>query len=199
MTDTARDILDVDTSSTEGLDDLFTLAQPLRNGEPLNTQPFQSENATLASGLSFKEACDFYHLKPTALRSRIKTGKVSAVKVDGPNGPEWRIYPEALVTPSRNPGDITAEPSRGPGDTVAQVFRDPIDSRLFDMIDDLQLKLEQANRQLQAANFRVGYLENQVSERHNDIIDLTSKIKLLTDSQHKTTWWQLFKAFFVKQ
>ncbi len=209
MSDTARDILDVETSSTEGLDDLFASAQPLRNSEPLDPQPFQSEGATLASGLSFKEACDFYNLKPTALRSRIKTGKVSAEKVDGPNGPEWRIYPEALVTPlrdpsvgnaqpSRHPDGTVAEPLRHPDDTATQPFRDPIDSRLFDMIDDLQAKLEQANRQLQAANFRVGYLENQVSERHNDIIDLTSTIKLLTDNQQKPSWWQRFKAFFVK-
>lgn len=220
MSDTARDILDVEDSYTEGLDDFFgeaepsrngntVLSQPSRNSDAVSAQPFPSESATLASGLSFKEACDFYRLKPTALRSRIKTGKVFAEKVNGTNGPEWRIYPQALVTPLRDPGDTVAEPlrdpavavvepSRDPGDTVAEPLRDPLDSRLLDMIDTLQSKLEQANRQLQAANFRVGYLENQVSERHNDIVELTSTIKLLTDSQPKPTFWQLLKAFFVK-
>lgn len=199
MSDTARDILDVETSSTEGLDDLFATVQPSRNGEPVLAQPSHSEGATLASGLSFKDACDFYNLKPTALRSRIKTGKVSAEKVNGPNGPEWRIYPRALVTPLRNPSVVEAQSSRDRGDTVAEPLRDSIDSRLLDMVGDLQAKLDKANQELQAANFRVGYLENQVSERQNDIIDLTSTIKLLTDSQHKTSWWQRFKAFFVKQ
>lgn len=198
MSDTARDVLDLEPSSVEGLDDFFAAVEPLREGVPPLAQPSRSGGATVAPGLSFKEACDFYNLKPTALRSRIKTGKVSADKVNGPNGPEWRIYPKALATPLRNPSVVDPQPSRESSGTVAEPLRDSIDSRLLDMVSDLQTKLDKANQELQAANFRVGYLENQVSERQNDIVDLTSTIKLLTDSQHKPSWWQRFKAFFVK-
>ena len=111
---------------------------------------------------------------------------------------EWRIYPEALATPLRNASVTDAQPLRDPGETVAEPPRSSIDSRLLDMVDDLQSKLDKANRELQAATYRVGYLENQVSERENDIIELNTAVKLLTDSQHKPSWWQRFKAFFVK-
>jgi hypothetical protein len=44
-------------------------------------------------------------------------------------------------------------------------------------------------QKLEAANYRIGWLESQLLEREKDI-------KLLTDSQHKDSWWAGFKKWF---
>jgi chaperonin cofactor prefoldin len=51
------------------------------------------------------------------------------------------------------------------------------------IIKDLQDKLE-------AATFRVGYLQHQVETKEE-------QIKLLTDSQHKPSWWLRLKNLFL--
>ena len=48
----------------------------------------------------------------------------------------------------------------------------------------LSIVQEQAHK-LEAANYRLGYLEAQ-ADSYKD------QIRLLTDSQHKRTWWQWF-------
>jgi predicted nucleic acid-binding Zn-ribbon protein len=64
------------------------------------------------------------------------------------------------------------------------------------MVEALQAKLDKAHHELQAANYRVGYLENQVTERERDIQELDGTLKLLTDSQHKGGWWARFSSWF---
>ncbi len=175
MNDTARSYQTPDAATTDGMDDLFeTVAQPLRD-----------PSVTPSHGLTFKEACDYYKLKPTALRTRIKAGEIAAEKIEGLNGPEWRVYTETVTQPLRDPFV-----------TVAQPLREVPDNRLLDLVEDLQSKLEKANRELQAAHYRVGYLENQVSERERDIQELDGTVKLLTDSQHQSKWWSRFSSWF---
>jgi hypothetical protein len=68
----------------------------------------------------------------------------------------------------------------------------------LDIIQELQSKLDTANRELQGASYRVGYLENQIVEREQDILSRDGQIKLLTDSQHKQGWWARFSTWFFK-
>ena len=161
-----------DSLAAEGLEDLFiddvTVAQPSHN-----------PCAALAQGgLTFKAACDYFGLKPTALRLRIKSGDIAADKINGANGPEWRIYP-----------DKPAQPLRDPSATVALPLHNPDSNKLLEIVQNLQNKLDNANQQLQAASFRNGYLESQLQERDKEI-------KLLTDSQHKN-WWTRLKSRFT--
>jgi hypothetical protein len=161
-----------DLLTAEGLEDLFvddaTLAQPSRNPCVTLSQ----------GGLTFKAACDYFELKPTALRMRIKSGEIAADKISGANGPEWRIYP-----------DKPAQPLRDPSATVALPLHNPDGNKFLEIIQDLQNKLDNANQQLQAASFRNGYLESQLQERDKEI-------KLLTDSQHKN-WWTRLQSWFT--
>lgn len=193
MTEAARD-KKIDSLSVDGFEEVFDAeAVPSRHSGDTVPQGRREGSESVAQGLSFKEACSYYGLKATALRSRIKTGKIAAEKVEGLNGPEWRIYPEAVSQGSHNCNDTGAAPFRHHGDTVT----DSVDSRLLDMINDLQIKLEKANKELQAATYRVGYLENQVIEREDDIQELDIQMKLLTDSQHKVGRWQRFCSWFM--
>ncbi|MBJ7900926.1 MAG: hypothetical protein GC158_13655 [Cyanobacteria bacterium RI_101] len=193
MSEAARE-LKIDPLSVDGFEEVFD-AEAVPSRQPGDTVPQGrcEGSESVSQGLSFKEACSFYGLKATALRSRIKTGKIAAEKIDGLNGPEWRIYPEAVSQGSHNRNNTGAAAFRHPGDTVT----DTVDNRLLDMIDDLQVKLEKANKDLQAATYRVGYLENQVIEREDDIQQLDVQMKLLTDSQHKTGWWDRFYSWFL--
>jgi predicted RNase H-like nuclease (RuvC/YqgF family) len=59
------------------------------------------------------------------------------------------------------------------------------------LLEELRSRNSELETKLQAASWRNGYLESKLEER--DI-----QIKLLTDSQQKPSWWQRFKAFFVK-
>lgn len=155
--------------TVDGLEEIFIESETV-------AQPFREGDATLPRGLTFKEACDYFALKPTALRTRIKSGEITAEKTEGINGPEWRIYP---AQPSRNPSGHFTQPLRG---------TEP--DKLMEMIQDLQSKLDKANQQLQAASFRNGYLESQV-DSHKE------QIKLLVDSQHNNhPWWHRFGSWF---
>lgn len=59
---------------------------------------------------------------------------------------------------------------------------DASSERLSDkLVRDLQAKLE-------AASYRIGYLEAQLETERQ-------QIKLLTDSQHKSGWWTRFKKW----
>ncbi|HMY52689.1 MAG TPA: hypothetical protein PK671_07045, partial [Candidatus Obscuribacter sp.] len=50
--------------------------------------------------------------------------------------------------------------------------------------------LKQKDHEIEAASFRIGYLEAQLeSERQ--------QVKLLTDSQHKANWWSQFCSWFL--
>jgi hypothetical protein len=58
------------------------------------------------------------------------------------------------------------------------------------LIRELQEKLDARDHHLQAANYRIGYLEAQLeSERQ--------QVKLLTDSQHKPSRWARFYSWFI--
>lgn len=168
--DRAESELPTEHLTVEGFEEIFVESEAV-------AQPSHRPHDTVSRGLSFKEACEHFGLKATALRTRIKSGEVSAEKIEGANGPEWRIYP--------------AQPSRTHHETVIQPLRDPIESvKLFEMMQDLQSKLAASNQQLQAANFRNGYLEAQLESSREHV-------KLLTDSQRNSgSWWGRLKSFF---
>ncbi len=68
-------------------------------------------------------------------------------------------------------------------------------TELRQQIADLKLELNnkvlEAQREIQAAAFRNGYLESQLENERE-------QIKLLTDSQHKPGRWTQFSTWFFK-
>lgn len=158
-----------DPVEVDGLEEFFIESETVTPQE-------QVVHATPPRGLTFKEACTFYGLKATALRVRIKSGEIAAEKIEGVNGPEWRIYPTA--------------PKRAHAATPAAPVRDPSETMLLQLVQDMQNKLDSANHQLQAATYRNGYLESQLESKE-------LQIKLLTDSQPKRTGWSRFWSWFT--
>jgi len=150
-------------------------------------QLFEHPNNTVLAGyqqgadrvLTLKEACDHYNLGASTIRAKIKNGEIAASKVEGVHGLEWRIFPDRVLTGFQQPAS-----------TVVTGFQQGQDLQsLLELVQDQAVNLENANKSLQAASFRNGYLEAQLAAKEE-------QIKLLTDSQHKPRWWRRLKNLF---
>jgi hypothetical protein len=183
MNDTARDIQTVEAVSTEGMDDLYS--QTENSVEP-------SDNRMV---LTVAEASSRLGVPLSTLYRRIKAKKYETIQgedgavrivLQAENSSENQVV-TAFELIENQTESITTPDSRFSKDEnhSRQTFQNP------DMAALLELVAEK-DRKLEAATYRLGYLESQLEGKDREI-------KLLTDSQHKTSWWQRFKAFFVKQ
>lgn len=81
-------------------------------GSPLEAS-LQGPSGAAQPGLTVKEASDFYKLSANSVRLKIKLNEIPAVKIDGTNGPEWRIFPNGI------PPSVTVKgESKQPSGTV---------------------------------------------------------------------------------
>jgi hypothetical protein len=103
------------------------------------------------------------------IKDRLRKGTLTGFKKRDRFGEKWMVClgTEYQVVP-------------GPTDQGYQVVPGP--TEVFSELQPLLALLENKDRELQAASFRNGYLEAQLAERDQ-------QIKLLTDSQHKPSWW----------
>lgn len=196
---------DVETVTTEGFDGLF------QGGS--TPEPGQNQGgSTPEPGLTLKEAVEFYKISEKSVRIRIGQGKIPAIKVAGNNGPEWRIFPNGLPTPEpdRNQGDSSVEPDRNQSgstveaepveeptrveptwceaENVGAVDSAPLDQARNERVEELGQLLSIISSQaekLEAANYRIGYLQSKVENQEE-------QIKLLTCSERSNSWWQSF-------
>ncbi len=212
----------------EGFADFFqATASDVRKGSEV--EPDRNQDGTKPEAvLSLKEAVEFYKISEKTIRLHIKDGKIPARKEEGPRGLEWRIYPQGIPkdipteeTTSLEPEFIqvgsdvnetattveeigtTAEPGRyQPGSspeptwyTEAQVSNGSQVSAQTSFAPELKSLLDVITKQaekLEAASMRIGYLEARTE-------NYETQIKLLTDSQHKRSWWARFGAWFIGQ
>lgn len=196
------------TNSTEGLEKLF---------DGTSTVPVASINARIREvrGLTIREAIAHYRLSANSIRLKIKLGEIAALKVEGPKGPEWRIFPTGLPQydaemtelPSEGAGTLQGsneptgndlvQPSNHPSITVhptADISVQDHNDGTGTLPVDAFIKLIESNKELlnkvESATYRNGYLEAQLAAKDE-------QIKLLTDSQHKSGWWARFSGWFT--
>lgn len=184
--------------SLSGLEEVFDVDSTVSN-------EVDQTNSTVISkareGLTIREASQHYNLAVPTVRLKIKIGDIPATKVNGPKGPEWRVFPEGLPQ-SAEPIDISLtavddqcdrshpESFHQTDRTIAEGFHQANINvaSLIKANQDLSAKLE-------AVVYRNGYLEAQVeSERQ--------QVKLLTDQLSKPelvvemSWWSRFCSWF---
>lgn len=207
MSNTARDYKTDHSVATDGLDDLFeatviTDQSECDNSAQLeNTQPeFDHGHWTIA------EASKHLQVSAITVRRRLQRGELEGSKIQGPNGPEWRIKPCNLDPDQTllNNSDLTPEHDHTQVDNPAQpeltqpLINDKSDpsqmviDSLLKRISDLEHSLADSQSNLQSASWRNGYLESRIQTQED-------QIKLLTDSQHKPSKWARFKAWFFGQ
>jgi excisionase family DNA binding protein len=122
-------------------------------------------------GMTVQEAADYLHIHEKTVRRRIKLGELPAVKIELPQGYEWRVYPNGLPNAQVDSYDGKVDSPESEHNTVpidAQVS--PHDQRMDSpaIIEMVRLvdRLQRDNQQLAG---QVGYLQRQVLEQQEII------------------------------
>lgn len=179
----------------QGFEDFF------QTGEPSSEEGNQT-GTILEPALTLKEAVEFYKISEKTIRLHISQGKIPARKEQGPKGLEWRIYPSGVpvepepieciteVEPEDNQTGTELGDTQNRTGTTMEPDWNQASARLPGELDKLLEVIQTQAQKLEAANYRIGYLEAQ-SQSYKE------QIKLLTDSQHKASWWVRFSSWFL--
>lgn len=190
MSEPAREVETIEPVSLDGLDQLFDTTVDTVQGVDYSTLiafangDEHGAHATMCNPdhWTLQTAAEQLGLSVATIRRRLSKSQLHGYKVQGVNGPEWRVIPPTQ-TATIDQGD-TVQPIEHPDQTVI--------SALLTRLSDVESQLKHAQADLQGANWRNGYLESQL-ENHRE------QIKLLTDSQHKPKWWHRIRSWFAGQ
>jgi hypothetical protein len=139
------------------------------------------------------------------LRAKIKRGEIPAEKIEGANGPEWRVFTSSSVI--SNPIEYGAKQGAEHGaDTLLGEYQSKGDesvNRLLEMVDKQAVKLEVASGQ-------IGYLSAQIESYQTQVRllpDLEAQASKAKDQAHeleqamaelekiKGSWWYRLSRF----
>jgi excisionase family DNA binding protein len=205
MNATARDF-NSQPADTNGLEDIFELngvtSETVLGSLKTVAGPSQDEGPGLSHQsvlLTTLEVADSLGISKRSVIRLIQEGKLAATKAEGRYlidsesvEQRKRVLPVARrardegLGPSQDEGPVPSKDREtvyvsldieGPGPTPTQ--------------NTNTLDAERLLKDLEAASYRIGYLESKLEER-----DLA--IKLLIDSQHKPSWWSKFASWFLK-
>lgn len=207
MTEPAQNYQTIESATTtEGLEDLFIVSD---SSSESVAGPTQEEDAGPSQYVSALEAAKILGINKRSVLRLIQEQKLDAVKEHGKYLIEWKIVEQrkqAMIVagPSRDEGpaeyvSVDIE-DVGPAQLNVRSSRDEVPSQ--DICDDSSKRVLDAHKllkELEAATYRIGYLESQLSERQKDLESQREQIKLLTDSQHKTSWWARFTKWCAGQ
>ncbi|MGI0133800.1 MAG: helix-turn-helix domain-containing protein [Candidatus Micrarchaeaceae archaeon] len=138
---------------------------------------YQQPTNTLPASLSIKDAAKFLRVSSNTIRARIKSGELSAGKVKGKTGEQWRVF---IGNPPEGYQDHTNTSPES-----LSIHSSTELSRLLDLVEKQSARLE-------AASGQIGYLKSQLEERVLELQTSHEQIKLLTDSQYKAGRWRSF-------
>lgn len=194
----------------EGLEDVFEAdCKPIAQSIDTVLATFEQcaeRGAKQGAGMSLKAACIHYKLAPSTLRMKIKRGEIPAKKIQGANGPEWRIFSASSEFGDRSKQGADQSVRHGVN-TVQAGYQNlaQVDiSRLLNVIERQSAKLESAAGQ-------IGYLKSQLDtyqEQLKLLPDLQARAAQLASQEArakeieveleriKTTWWHRFFSWF---
>lgn len=184
MTEAARDLNVLPATTTEGLDELFD-GNELDVSQGANIVRLDaSHDEPGANWLSVEEAADRLGISVRAVQKRLKKGTLSGQKEKTANGGRWLVDGNELDA-SQGANIVRVDANCHEQDANHDEPGASSEIASDKLIRDLQAKLE-------AASYRIGYLEAQLETERQ-------QIKLLTDSQHKPGWWARFKKWCAAQ
>jgi len=188
--------IETDSLSVEGLEEVFD--QPVHTLRSMDDEAVHTVSTDLDQW-TISEAAQQLKLSTGTIRRRLPNGRLKGFKVEGLNGPEWRIIPpgrivEAVIESTDNPIETLASQADHGTHTQIKSADQPVQAvpnhpghtvinEHLEVIKEMQSKLE-------ALTYRNGYLQAQL-ENHQETI------KLLTDSQHKRGRWWSFWSWFT--
>ena len=201
MNATARDFNSL-PADTNGFEEIFDVSEiPENNDSHSDSQPGLSENHLI---LTVAEASANMRIPLSTMYRRVRAGKFKTVNAE--DGTVRIILPQIIQ--SENHLVLTDSHSENQNGKVilSDSHSENQDGEviLSDSHSENQVKstehshdlgaliglLNDRDHKLEAASYRIGYLESQLEERDR-------AIKLLTDSQHQPSWWTKFKSWFM--
>jgi hypothetical protein len=208
MSDTAHDYQTPKPVSMEGLEDLF---DEFANHEVQGANTLELVREQDAS-VSVEHAAEILGISSRAVQKRLKKGTLKGLKVKQGGIERWSVNLSVMdreqdascsvefanheVQDANTLELVREQGAPSPIEFANIEYQDTswaeksikdktaIDDYKDSVIQELQAKLE-------AATFRVGYLQAQMESSQETI-------KLLTDSQHKPGWWAKFSSWFFK-
>lgn len=209
MADSIRTIETVQTTSVsvEGFEDVFVQDSPEVESSSVQEQTLieissvEDSPLNLANPITVDEAAKLLHISANAVCKRLRKGTLKGQKIPGKFKDEWLVEGAGLIevvvgeedSPEEEHGQSRPVHDQQPlKNGLVQDGSEKSMSRLLDLIEKQAARLESAAGQ-------IGYLQAQIAEREQDIVERDSQIKLLTDSQHKKGWLARFCAWFVGQ
>ncbi|MBN9397552.1 MAG: helix-turn-helix domain-containing protein [Candidatus Melainabacteria bacterium] len=204
MTDTARNTEHTDPVSTDGMADLFNSSdrqsQDSFDSQVISLDSVEAGSDSQDKAVSVQEAARRMGISPRTVLRRLNKGSLVGYKIDGTFGTEWRVSLDSFDKQSQDSFDSqvisfdTVEAASVSQDTTEDSLILELREQISVLRQELINERIEAQRHLQAAVFRNGYLEAQLEGKDNEI-------KLLTDreQQSKATWWQRFKQIWQKQ
>ena len=124
--------------------------------------------------VSVQEAAKLLAITERSVWRRIRAKRLHSKQH---NGKTFVLVPSADVSVTRH-------------DAPTEMSVTTTDDKPVTEVAGLLELLREKDRELQAAVFRNGYLESQLEERQKEV-------KLLTDSQHRGSWWRRFGAWWM--
>lgn len=189
------------TVDVEGFDSLLEVQEAaVVEVQESDHEEVQEPDASVLQGYwTTDEAARELGLSQRTIFKRLKDGSLTGFRIKGKFKKEWRIKPTVPIRKVIEGVPEAEEPSSESsginGEKVQEGLQEPLanssrsDSRISDL-DKLLTVIHEKDRQLQAATFRNGYLEAQLEAKEREI-------KLLTDSQHKPSFWKGFWSWFT--
>lgn len=187
MNATARDF-NSQPADTSGLEDIFDLEDIQSSVDShRDAQSNPSENQLI---LTAAEASAHLRIPLSTMYRRIRAGKFKTV--EGQDG-SVRI----ILAQSENQNtEVILSDSHHENQNSEVVLSDSHGENHFlcsspNEFDKFVCLLNERDKKLEAASYRIGYLESQLEERDQ-------AIKLLTDSQHRPGWLAKLSSWFFK-
>jgi hypothetical protein len=190
MSDTARnDYQTIEPAKTEGLEDLFEIGEPNASIDVNLVHLDANHNEQGANFLSVEKAALRLGISVRAVQKRLKKGTLSGCKQKTLNGERWFVEVNNLdASLGANLICLDAKQNEQDANIVSlDANEHEKDANLGEERDALVMQLQ---NKLEAASYRIGYLEAQLDVERN-------QVKLLTDSQHKPLWWLRSWQWFI--
>lgn len=161
-----------DTVDTAGLEDFF-----------------RCHDKTSQQDLTLEEASARLNLSERTIQRRLKQGQLRGYKIPGPRGPEWRIQVETTDNSTVDTTQATVDTT--PTGLVTTVINpmssqdktqdeQAVASPISDILEFYKEQIDVLHDKLEAATYRNGYLEAQLSAAQQEV-------KLLPDLSARAT------------
>ena len=200
MTEDARKLSIIHSADTTELDDFFSCHDKAEQQD-----------------LTLEEAAKRLNLSERTVQRRLKQGHIKGYKTTGPRGPEWRIQlsssDDTTTSGAQTSEDTTYVEALSSEDMTAD-NKSQANLAYVQFVEFYRDQVEALQEKLEAATYRNGYLEAQLSSAESQLKllpDLSAKaIRTETLEQQigrleselvaaRRNWWVRFGSWFIGQ